>query len=173
MDVSFKGMGDRKRVLRRSPFQNGAPQPRTPRKAAGHRGVVPFRMAGSFRGKSESLRGVNRRHSQRGATAHVQHLPGHETVVGRQEKQRRVRHVVGRAHAAYGDAVQDALRLRRAVGVALAEEFGGNRAGPMALTVMPSRPSSMASVRSCRSSGLGGGNRRCARPCPARRATTC
>src|SRR3989344_3938102 len=80
-------------------------------------------------GREDQFRLLNRRHSQRGAAAHVQHLPRHESVVGREEEQRCARHVVGRAHAAHGNAVQDALRLRRTLRVALSEEFSRNRAG--------------------------------------------
>src|SRR3989344_88848 len=46
-------------------------------------------------GREDQFRLLNRRHSQRGAAAHVQHLPGHESVVGREEEQRCARHVAG------------------------------------------------------------------------------
>ena len=140
-------------------FETGTAQARerTPRKGlcphhARTEGVIPLPNGEAVReirrGRSKATQGVvtsHWRHAQRGAPADVQHLAGDEAVVGREEHCR-ARHVFGRSHAAHGNALEDAFGLR-AFGLLWRNSSVAMGPGPMALTVIPSRPSSMASVR--------------------------
>ncbi len=68
-----------------------------------------------------------RRVTYRQAAAHVERLSGNKTVAFVEEEHRRARDVVGLAHAFYRQAFDDFFGGRAVFGIALAEQFGGNR----------------------------------------------